>query len=157
MVTRPTVAGDEHVVCWRHHPFLAVEWVGLTSHVPGLQYTSLMETGHTCLDLCIVPVDGMSGVQSMFSNSRSLWVVIGKCCLVFLNGYLRRWSQNSRTVAHNRPQPQPDEEPKAIVTLPYIRGISESIPTTEVFERAAARQFSATKCGTPTLFKLQMQ
>ena len=52
-------------------------------YIPGLQYTSLIEAGHICLDLCIVPVDGMSGVQGMFSNSRSLRMVVGKCCLVF--------------------------------------------------------------------------
>ena len=87
MVTRPLQPWIEHVICWRHHPFLVVEWVGLTSHVSGLQYTSLIETGHTYLDLCTITVNGiyMSGVQGMFSNSRSLGMVIGKCCLVFFH------------------------------------------------------------------------
>ena len=42
-----------------------------------------------------------------------------------LNGYLRRWSQKRITVSHN--SPQPNEEPKVIVTLLYIRSVSESI------------------------------
>ena len=47
------------------------------------------------------------------------------CRALQLNGYPRRWSQHNRDVAPSLPKEREDQ--RIVVTIPYIRGVSESI------------------------------
>ena len=89
------------------------KYLNFQSHHPLAHKLAIVQTLHN-----------RANTHYAFASDRveeSKWV----CRALLLNGYPRRLSQHNRDVAPSQPKEREDQ--RIVVTIPYIRGVSESI------------------------------